>query len=638
MLDVASQIASHFPLAYEPVALPCSLMKCGDVIYRSTLAKDPRVLDWKAVAAAVAGLTYLFVTPGVVPGLFDYYILAPWQRRDNKVYSKEDLIMGKRLGVGGFGSVFLAELKQGKGQPTMSVVAKKANEFGEAEVWMNERMTRVGGNHVADFVTAFADRASAGKKAGPADSDAVWLVWRLEGKNTLWDMMLANEFGEAEVWMNERMTRVGGNHVADFVTAFADRASAGKKAGPADSDAVWLVWRLEGKNTLWDMMLKKDWPYNLESQFFGRELNLQKGPSRRAAIIKEAAKQLIENVAACHTVGIVHRDIKPQNCIISEEDNKIKLIDLVPLGSQVCTPTAVHHEQADPHPATHPVATFLSPVLWMMEGPDKFDMYSIGIILMQMAFPSLRNDDKLIVFNRRFEAFNYDLRAWRANEQRKGVAKDDVEGFEVMDLERGAGWDLACNLLAFKPQDRLSAAQCLEHRFFSGAPDGSDLASKTTTAFPGLKMAGQALSKAIRAQGDALGDVVTREGSLSEAQLMEELGDVARAPAYDRDTSKTVAWFQKRQNEASRKLDEQQRSSQEASNNGSSSEPGIPSGRRQPLGTPVVLAGQRKSNGQRKNDANAKEAGKAKVGKGLGTPGSSPPKKFDLFGFLKPKS
>lgn len=33
--------------------------------------------------------------------------------------------MGKRLGVGGFGSVFLAELKQGKGQPTMSVVAKK---------------------------------------------------------------------------------------------------------------------------------------------------------------------------------------------------------------------------------------------------------------------------------------------------------------------------------------------------------------------------------------------------------------------------------------------------------------------------------------------------------------------------------
>lgn len=57
--------------------------------------------------------------------------------------------------------------------------------------------------------------------------------------------------------MNERMTRVGGNHVADFLTAFSDnsRPGLGKKPNPGDSDAVWLVWRLEGKNTLWDLML-----------------------------------------------------------------------------------------------------------------------------------------------------------------------------------------------------------------------------------------------------------------------------------------------------------------------------------------------------------------------------------------------
>lgn len=48
---------------------------------------------------------------------------------------------------------------------------------------------------------------------------------------------------------------------------------------------------------------KKEWPYNLEKEFFGRELKLQRGPARRAAIIKEAAKQLIENVQACHKVG-----------------------------------------------------------------------------------------------------------------------------------------------------------------------------------------------------------------------------------------------------------------------------------------------------------------------------------------------
>jgi hypothetical protein len=31
---VAGSIIHHAPLAYEPVAAPCSLMNCGDAIYR----------------------------------------------------------------------------------------------------------------------------------------------------------------------------------------------------------------------------------------------------------------------------------------------------------------------------------------------------------------------------------------------------------------------------------------------------------------------------------------------------------------------------------------------------------------------------------------------------------------------------
>lgn len=37
-----------------------------------------------------------------------------------------------------------------------------------------------------------------------------------------------------------------------------------------------------------------------------------------------------------------------------------------------------------------PVAAFLSPILWRLNNPDKFDMYSVGVLFLQMIFPNLR--------------------------------------------------------------------------------------------------------------------------------------------------------------------------------------------------------------------------------------------------------
>ena len=51
-------------------------------------------------------------------------------------------------------------------------------------------------------------------------------------------------------------------------------------------------------------------------------------------------------------------------------------------------------------PPPLPVAAFLSPVLWRMEAPDRFDMYSCGITLLQMVFAPLRTDSAIAVFNK----------------------------------------------------------------------------------------------------------------------------------------------------------------------------------------------------------------------------------------------
>lgn len=61
-------------------------------------------------------------------------------------------------------------------------------------------------------------------------------------------------------------------------------------------------------------------------------------------------------------------------------------------------------------PPPKPVAALLSPILWQMEHPDKFDMYSMGIMLLQMAFPNLRSDNSLIAFNRRLQELGWDLK------------------------------------------------------------------------------------------------------------------------------------------------------------------------------------------------------------------------------------
>lgn len=43
-------------------------------------------------------------------------------------------------------------------------------------------------------------------------------------------------------------------------------------------------------------------------------------------------------------------------------------------------------------------------------------MYSVGITLLQLAFPALRTDNGLIAFNKKLRDLNWDLNAWRASE------------------------------------------------------------------------------------------------------------------------------------------------------------------------------------------------------------------------------
>ena len=81
------------------VGLPCTVMECGDMIYRSTLPKsDGLTITAPGVALALTALSYLWATPGVAPGFFDMFVLAFVERLFRPTFRKVGV--GSLIGLG----------------------------------------------------------------------------------------------------------------------------------------------------------------------------------------------------------------------------------------------------------------------------------------------------------------------------------------------------------------------------------------------------------------------------------------------------------------------------------------------------------------------------------------------------------
>lgn len=440
------------------VGLPCTVMQCGDVIYRSTLAQDQGGVTAGGLALLLVLGGYLWATPGVVPGFWDMFIFAPLERRLRPSLSKDDLKLGKKLGEGAYGSVFRATIDD---KPGEEFVVKKATEFGAAEIWMNERVRRACPDACADFVDGFLDKQ--------------------KGKETFY-----------------------------------------------------IVWLFEGDATFADVLESKDFPYNVEAALLGYTPAGPKGPAREMRIVRTLLRRILTSLERLHSTGIVHRDVKPQNMIFNSVTGQLKIIDLGAaadlrvginyspneflLDPRYAAPEQYIMSTQTPKAPPPPVAAALSPVLWQMNLPDRFDMYSVGIIFLQLVFPNLRSDRDLIQFNRQLKRCEYDLARWREAQETRGLNESQQRAFEMLDADGGVGWELLQSFVRFKAGRRISAAGALAHPFFY--PGDLPLLQRLRLSF--LRLVYRDNTELTEAFGNFMSKTGTDSaGGFTEASLME---------------------------------------------------------------------------------------------------------------------
>jgi hypothetical protein len=95
--------------------------------------------------------------------------------------------------------------------------------------------------------------------------------------------------------------------------------------------------------------------------------------------------------------------------------------------------------------------------------PDRFDCFSAGCVLLQLAVPGLRPAAALDSFMKELEGTGYDVRAWRTE---KGDKKKGFD-FAALDAGDGAGWDLAQRLMEPERAARITTEAALRHPFFN---------------------------------------------------------------------------------------------------------------------------------------------------------------------------
>ena len=297
------------------------------------------------------------------------------------------------------------------------------------------------------------------------------------GSGSFGDVFEGTWKGQRVILKERKMTGPGKKYF-DAEAALNRRLKSAKGVAPflgvAGANAF-LVWKDEGRSTL-DAVLGggSGGGFSLfggGGGGGGGGLAAAMGVGDESRAVRAFSKQLLQAVKSVHDAGVVHRDVKPDNILFARgglgSKPAIKLIDL---GGAADLRTGVNYSKDETvfDPVYGPPEKYLdvsgvgslfgSSLGWAKAKPDLFDAFSCGMVILQVACPSLRKG-KPGGTKRDLDIYAYDAQAWRDSLPERRQAD-----FAILDENGGQGWDLVCGLLAQRKK-RTSVAQAIGHPF-----------------------------------------------------------------------------------------------------------------------------------------------------------------------------
>ncbi|KAL1292645.1 hypothetical protein HN51_053212 [Arachis hypogaea] len=185
------------------------------------------------------------------------------------------------------------------------------------------------------------------------------------------------------------------------------------------------------------------------------------------ALIQSFLFQLCKGVAHCHSHGVLHRDLKPQNLLLDQKKGILKIADLG-LGRAFTVPLKSY---------THEIVTLWYRAPEVLLGTTHYstgvDMWSVGCIFAEMVrrqalFPGDSEFQQLLNI--------FKILGTPTEEQWPGVTSlrdwHTYPKWEPQNLARTVptlgpdGVDLLTKMLKYNPAERISAKAALDHPYF----------------------------------------------------------------------------------------------------------------------------------------------------------------------------